>query len=102
MKTSTTSWITLIYVTSVKTNYVVTKTLNAAVILTPLCIADLDVFRQCLTSIFVIHLGQISNKHRPLNKLNSVLKGKIDMRANTAFMASTALQLERRLTDVSQ
>jgi len=69
---------------------------HLAVIPTPPCIANLNVFersliKQCLTSISVIRLGQVSNKHRPPNELNSALKGRIaylpvDVTANASFL----------------
>ena len=74
---------------------------HLAVIPTPPCIADLNVFersliRQCLTSISVIRLGQVSNKHRPPNELNSALKGRIaylpvDVTANASFLPDSCL-----------
>ena len=75
-----------------------------AVIPTPPCIADLNVFersliRQCITSISVIRLGQVSNKHRPPNELNSALKGRIaylpvDVTANASFLPDSLLNTD--------
>ena len=77
---------------------------HLAVIPTPPCIADLNVFersliRQCLTSVSVIRLGQVSNKHRPPNELNFALKGRIaylpvDVAANASFLPDSLLNTD--------
>ena len=77
---------------------------HLAVVPTPPCIAHLNIFersliKQCLTNICVIRLGQVSNKHRPPNELNSALKGRIaylpvDVTANATFLPETLLNTD--------
>jgi len=67
-----------------------------SVIDTPPCIRELNasqrgLIKHCVTSISVVGFGQVSNKSRPPNELNSVLKGRIayltvDVTANATFL----------------
>ena len=77
---------------------------HLSVIPTPTCIKQLNIFersliKQCVTSISVVRLGQVSNKNRPSNELNSALKGRIaylpvDVTSNATFLPENLLNVE--------
>ena len=75
-----------------------------SVIPTPPCIQQLNLFeksliKQCMTSISVVRLGQVSNKNRPPTELNSALKGRIaylpvDVASNAAFVPDNLFNVD--------
>jgi len=75
-----------------------------SVIDTPACIRELNIFergliKHCVTSISVVRLGQVSNKSRPPNELNSALKGRIaylpvDVTANATFLPENLFNVD--------
>jgi len=77
---------------------------HLSVIPTPACIKELNLFersliKQCVTSISVVRLGQVSNKSRPPKELNSALKGRIaylptDVKSNATFLPENLLNTD--------
>ena len=75
-----------------------------AVIPTPDCIKDLNIFERslikfCMTCITVVRLGQITSHKRPQNELTAALKGRIaylpvDVDANATFLPENILNVD--------